>query len=189
MTGSTIPRIKRNLLAESRLYLPSIEEQMVAIDAVSEIRRMRSELAELESRIWDRPREASYVSEAIGKVNHEDRFSDWTETLPFPLASILRAYHAVDRTPNEKYERLLYFFEAFAVFWATIHLSAVRTRDPKWLAVKEKLSLPCCAATICRWRGQRSEHGKPSPKHLERISGGCSIRMMIPGQRRGSCTQ
>ena len=139
MTGATIPRIKRDLLAESRLYLPSIEEQMVAIKAVREIRSMRSELAELESRIWDRPRAASDVSEAVGRVNREDRFSDWTETLPFPLASILRAYHAVDRTPNEKYERLLYFFEAFAEFWATIHLSAVRTRAPKWLAAKEKL--------------------------------------------------
>ena len=139
MTGATIPRIKRSLLSDSRLYLPSIEEQTAAIGAVREIRRMRSELAELKSQIWDRPREASKISEAVGRVNHEDRFSDWIETLPFPLASILRAYHAVDRTPHEKYERLLYFFEAFAEFWATIHLSAVRTRDPRWLAKKVKL--------------------------------------------------
>ena len=101
MTDATIPRIKRDLLAESRLYLPSIEEQMVAIKAVREIRSMRSELAELESRIWDRPREASDVSEAVGRVNHEDRFSDWTETLPFPLAAILRTYHASDRLDKE----------------------------------------------------------------------------------------
>jgi hypothetical protein len=89
-------------------------------------------LAELESQIWERPRQVGRVIETLGKVNHEERFEEWVETLPFPLASILRSYHALDQTDKEKYERLLHFFEALAVFVAAIHLSAFRTNPARW---------------------------------------------------------
>jgi uncharacterized protein YnzC (UPF0291/DUF896 family) len=80
----------------------------------------------------DRPTEASRVLEAIAGFNHEERFSDWVETLPFPLAMILRSYHALDRTDKDRYERLLHFFEAFTEFCAAIHLSAVWENPGAW---------------------------------------------------------
>ena len=140
MTGGTIPRIRRSILTERKLYLPTMEVQRTVIQALHEIQRMRSELGELESRLWNQPGEATAIVEAVGNVNHEDRFSDWIETLPFPLASILRSYHALDRTPKEKYERLLYFFEAFTEFCATIHLSAFKTSSSRWQEHKRQIA-------------------------------------------------
>ncbi len=132
MTGTTIPRINRNLLTESVLYLVPVSDQGLAIEARSEIHRLRSELSELESQIWERPRQVEHVIEALGKVNREERFDEWIETLPFPLASILRSYHALDQTDKDKYERLLHFFEAFTEFCAAIHLSAFSASDVHW---------------------------------------------------------
>ena len=132
ITGATMPRINKERLKESTLYLAPLSEQERALAAESEIRRLRTELAELESQIWERPRQVGRVIEALGKVNHEERFEEWLETLPFPLASILRSYHALDQTNKEKYERLLHFFEALAEFVAAIHLSAFRTSPVRW---------------------------------------------------------
>jgi len=140
MTGETIPRINRPLLLESKLYLPSIREQGLGLEAAREIQRLRNELTELESNIWQRPNDVSRVVQAIHKVNHEERFSDWLETLPFPLAAILRSYHALDLTPKDKYERLLHFFEAFTEFCAAIHLSATRVNAYYWEMQREQIT-------------------------------------------------
>src|SRR5205823_14292929 len=55
----------------------------------------------------------------------------WFETLPFPLASILRAWQA---TPSQdfktKHEHLLHFFEGTAQFISIIFLSAYRSNEP-----------------------------------------------------------
>ena len=132
MTGTTIPRINKDLLNESTLYLVPVSDQRQALEARSQIRRLRNELSEHESDIWERPRQVEHVIEALGKVNHEERFEEWVETLPFPLASILRSYHALDQTDKEKYERLLHFFEALTEFCAAVHLSAFRTSAVHW---------------------------------------------------------
>ena len=139
MTGAVIPRINKGLLSESTLFLVPVPDQTRTLGAWSAIQRLRSELSELESQIWERPRQVAKVIEAIGQVNHEDRFEDWIETLPFPLASVLRSYHAVDRTEKEKYERLLYFFEAFTEFLAAIHLSAFRTSASGWTLQRRRI--------------------------------------------------
>jgi len=138
--GSTIPRINESLLRESVLYLAPIADQKRAIDAVSAIQRLRSELSELESKIWERPRQVGNVIEALGRVNHKERFEEWIETLPFPLASILRSYHALDRTDKEKYERLLHFFEALTEFCAAVHLSAFKTSAVHWQSQREVIA-------------------------------------------------
>lgn len=140
MKGAIIPRISSSLLLESNLYLPSLEDQRLGLEVGREIQRLRSELSELESKVWQQPQDANSVVEALRKINHEERFSDWLDTLPFPLASILRSYHALDLTPKERYERLLQFFEAFTELCATIHLSAVRPSATHWQSQREELN-------------------------------------------------
>lgn len=56
-------------------------------------------------------------------MNHDDDFVAWIETLPFPLASILWAYHA-DVDEQQKVEHLFLFFEALSQFTAVVMLSA-----------------------------------------------------------------
>ena len=118
-------QISRHRLIESTLYLPPIEDQRLALDALDSIQLLRVELEELREQVWESPRKVENLFARLTQVNHEDRFKDWVETLPFPLASVLRAYDAVDRTGRQKYERLLHFFEALAAFVATVHLSAM----------------------------------------------------------------
>ena len=55
MTGATIPRIRKDLLSESTLYLVPVSDQKRALEARAEIRKLRNELSELESQIWERP--------------------------------------------------------------------------------------------------------------------------------------
>lgn len=138
--GTTIPRISRQRLEVSTLYLPPLKDQKDAIEALGTIDRFRAELSELEARIWDRPRKADQVVEGLTRINREERFEGWVESLPFPLASILRAYHATDRTDKDRYERLLHFFEALAEFLATLHLSAFMSDAASWESRRDDLS-------------------------------------------------
>jgi hypothetical protein len=53
----------------------------------------------------------------------------WAETLPFPLASVLRRYKRESSDSERAASALLHFFEAFSEFWATILLSALDLVD------------------------------------------------------------
>ena len=139
MSGNIIPRISKALLEESVLWLPPLADQKQIHAAMSSIRLLRNELNELESRTGERPRRVRDVIRALGRINHEERFEDWLECLPFPLASILRSYRALDQTPKEKYERLIHFFEAFAAFVAMIHISAFKATPALWETQRTKL--------------------------------------------------
>jgi hypothetical protein len=139
MTGISIPRITEILLRESTLYLLPRKEQENATDALHKIHLLQDELNELEYSLWDKPRQISKVQESVKKINHEERFQDWLESLPFPLASILRAYHTADQNDKDKYLRLLHFFEALAAFCATIHLSACRSDPQIWDHERERI--------------------------------------------------
>jgi|GEM_PF-1961131 hypothetical protein len=138
-SGTAMSRVSRTLLADSKLYLPAIADQKASLEAASEIGRLRVELIELESRLWDEPYQASKIAEAVHMVNHEERLQDWIETLPFPLASILRSYYAQDHTSKEKYERLLHFFEAFTLFCATMHVSAFKNNEALWRPLRNDI--------------------------------------------------
>lgn len=136
-----------NLLRKSPLYFPPKSDQKRALDSLSKLTQLRNELSELEAEMWNRPSQTAKVFEAIKTVNRVDRFDDWYESLPFPLAAILRAYDAVDKTDKEKYERLLHFFEAIAEFFALIHLSAARSgeneaeSDQYWMNTKRSIAM------------------------------------------------
>ena len=65
----------------------------------------------------------------------------WFETLPFPLASILRAWQATSSQDfKTKHEHLLHFFEGTAEFISIIFLSAYRSNDELFELRKHKLA-------------------------------------------------
>jgi serine/threonine protein kinase len=78
----------------------------------------------------NRPASADEVLEALKLRPSPPRAPDgdrpWTETLPFPLASILWQYQA-EIDAQSKAEHLLNFFEALAQFIVTVQLSAYKT--------------------------------------------------------------
>jgi len=70
-----------------------------------------------------------------------DRLDQWFESLPFPMASIIRAWQA---TPSDdfktKHEHLLHFFEASSEFFGIILLSAFSSREQIFEEVKKELA-------------------------------------------------
>jgi hypothetical protein len=157
--GVTIQRISRNELLDAPLFLPSLDVQRKLIAAQATIGRLRNELNELESSLWRRPASIAQLQAEIRSVNKEDRFQDWVETLPFPLASVLWRYHAFKGSTRETYERLLAFFEVLAEFSAVVHLSAFSSNSVLWEEIgrdlKERLqeqSLSLDRATFGTWK-------------------------------------
>jgi hypothetical protein len=130
--GATIPRIRVKDLLGSVLYLPSIHEQRLVIEGSAYLRKIRADADELESALVLRTEPVEDVVQRIRRINQEDLYEDWLETLPFPLASILWRHHASQDSYRHRYEVLLHFFEATAAFLATIHLSAFMSDLTLW---------------------------------------------------------
>lgn len=120
--GATVSRSDMADVLAAPIYLPDLETQRGAIRVSQKIGTLVSELTELNEKLWSRPREYRTQEESLVRINHEDRFEQWLESLPFPLATILWLYVTQSR-PREAVDTLLHFFEAYAEFWATSLLS------------------------------------------------------------------
>jgi len=160
-TGTTIPRIRIDDLLSGPFYLPTIDQQKFVASTYASITRIRSELNELEQQLWNRPKSVKDIARSLTKVNKEDRFEDWVETLPFPLASILWRYHGnqVKNSARESCETLIHFFEALGEFVSTIHLSAIASNEEvqkEWMSqikeVLDKQGLSIEMATFGTWK-------------------------------------
>jgi len=82
----------------------------------------------LAARANDRPESADEVLTALKSAGsrQEEALEPWLDSLPFPLASILWAYHS-ELDSRTKIDYLLKFFEALAQFAAAVQLSAYRS--------------------------------------------------------------
>jgi predicted RNA methylase len=196
--GATIPRIRTTELLRSKIYLPPLREQRIVVEAAAYLRKIRAEADELESALFSGTESTEDLRERILYINQEDRYEDWIETLPFPLASILWRHHASKRSDQYRYEILLHFFEAAAAFLATIHLSAFMSNDEIWeengRSLEEKLSvqnLSLDRATFGAWKliveklssvcSSIIKKSEKSPEHeslLQRIYGTPDHRVM-----------
>jgi hypothetical protein len=135
-----LARVDVSALLEGTLYLPPLAEQMQAIEGSARLASIRAAADEYETALWDGTGDVAEIVSNIATINQEDRFEDWIETLPFPLASILWLHRAGGRSSRERYEVLLQFFEATAAFLATLHLSAFMASDDLWHQHGKKLS-------------------------------------------------
>ena len=140
--GTTIPRINRRRLEDVPFFLPTQENQRRVVKAQNNITRLKTGLGELEDKLWSKPAQVSSIENQISNFGREDRFDDWVETLPFPIASVLWRYHAMKKksSSKESSEHLLAFFEVLAEFCAIVHLSAFYQNESRWPSVIEGLS-------------------------------------------------
>jgi hypothetical protein len=101
---------------------------------------LQNELREFRRELWSDPKSAPRVEEHITALASRVSGSlkqyavaaldQWFETLPFPLASILRAWQATSNQDfKTKYEHLLHLFEGAAEFISIILLSAFRSNE------------------------------------------------------------
>lgn len=145
-------------LREIDIYIPPLEYQKRIMDIDHEIHlqelilnELNIELVEMSSALWGSPIETDEVARQLETFS--ERFSDsiagytgeqldkWIETLPFPLASILRAWQATaSEDYKTKYEHLLHFFEATTEFLSIILLSAFSSNETLFKHYKSKIN-------------------------------------------------
>jgi len=143
---SIIPRLNLTEIKSLFLFLPGIGIQRETLNVQdlinaekSNIMGIQNELLAIERELWSNPevprnaqlriKDISLKRTKVAKKTKEF-MSSWIETLPFPLASILRAWHATSNSDfKSKYEHLLFFFEATTLFISIIHLSAFKANN------------------------------------------------------------
>lgn len=154
-----ILRLNRQTLLGIRVLVPDLEVQKHMLEVETRITTeqttvmaLQNEISELRRELWANPKSATQVDERIvvlagrlaGGINQyaSARLDQWFETLPFPLASILRAWQA---TPSQdfktKYEHLLHFFEGAAEFFSIILLSAFNSNEGVFSAYRQDMAV------------------------------------------------
>lgn len=136
--GTTITRIFKRDLLKLKIYLPKIDIQKKVIEVMSKIQEFSVQLEEFKKEMWSYPASVTNIKKEILKYNRKESFEDWIDTLPFPIASILWRYHS-DLEPVKKLEHLLNFFEATAVFFGTLMLSALNSDENLLIEHKGKV--------------------------------------------------
>lgn len=156
--GAVIPKLNTQTLKNLSVFLPSLESQRSMLEVETRIATERNtllglqnELTQFERELWSNPQGAASVEKRLSvlsgrlsgslKQHAASDLDQWIETLPFPLASILRAWQA---TPSQdfktKYEHLLHFFEATTEFLGVILLSAFTSNEALFAPHKQRLS-------------------------------------------------
>ena len=123
-SGVTIPKLTKATIGLMTVFLPDLNTQRTTVQTQTRLREVSTELRELEKRLWEQPRRCDIVAKAAERFERKEALPDWIDTLPFPLGSILWAYHTCGMDDKVRYEHLLHFFEAYGEFLATILLSA-----------------------------------------------------------------
>jgi hypothetical protein len=157
-SGTVIPKLNKQTLKELRVFVPDLQTQrtMLEIEAriaaeLNTVLGLQNELAEFRRELWGNPRAAPTVSQQVNdlskrlgggiKEHTTERLDQWFETLPFPLASILRAWQATSSQDfKTKHEHLLHFFEGTAEFLSVILLSAFSSNEALFRPHKQKLT-------------------------------------------------
>jgi hypothetical protein len=144
-SGVVIPKLNKQTLMQLRVFVPALQTQKTMLEVEARMAAeqntltgLQNELGQFQRELWANPKSVKQVNQRLSVFS--DRLSggpkryavaaldQWFETLPFPLASILRAWQA---TPSQdfktKYEHLLDFFEATAQFISIILLSAFKS--------------------------------------------------------------
>jgi hypothetical protein len=136
--GATTPRLNSKSLREIRVVVPTLDSQAQMLGLESRIESERNTLLGLQNDLnsihrdlWTGRADHKLVDSRIQNfskqwsVGAKASIEQWFESLPFPLASILRAWQA---TSGDDYktrcDHLLHFFEATAEFLGIILLSA-----------------------------------------------------------------
>jgi hypothetical protein len=112
---------------------------------------LQNEIAECRRDLWAKPKSQPDIAKRLDGLSARlssdlrqetsKRLDQWFESLPFPMASILRAWQAAPSDDfKTKYEHLLHFFEASAEFGGIILLSAFRSREQLFADIRDGLS-------------------------------------------------
>lgn len=191
-SGTIIPKLNKQTLKKLTIFVPDLATQQKMLEVEANISAeenilysLQNDLVEIRRKLWSNPRSASAVEGSINEFSARLSGSlkekaiigldQWLETIPFPLASILRAWQATQSDDYKtKHEHLLHFFEATAEFIAVILLSAFSGNESLFEPHKKKLketmekqNLSFNRATFGTWKLVVEYLGKHTRSHLQ----------------------
>lgn len=136
-----------SLLANLLVPIPEAVEQAKVLQVHEAIETARRSLDGLSDELWANPQGADEIVGRLESFRQEEDLTHWSESLPYPIASALRAAQALEHDPSSQAKQVIHFWEASAQFFATYLMSALRGSDELW-----QLEIP-------RIRKVLSEHG------------------------------
>lgn len=124
MSGATIPFLNSKNVLDISIPLPSLEIQTEILKLDSELNQIVQESNKLREKLKQTPASYKSIRKEIKDINNRgDKFEQWIESLPYPVATILKRYQ-VATDDAHKQEMLLYFYEAYSIFEAAILVGA-----------------------------------------------------------------
>lgn len=126
--GTTIKAFNTKIIREMQIPCPNIDIQAEYLSTIDQLEMLRVEVETLKSRMQKTPASYKNIRKEMKDINnHGDKFAQWIESLPYPIATILKRYSVTEDLARRQ-EMLFYFFEAYSIFESTI-LSAALNKD------------------------------------------------------------
>lgn len=126
--GVTIKAFNKKMLENLVIPCPSIELQSEYLKTNEELEVLRVQIETLKNRLQKTPAAYKNIRKEMKDINNNgDKFAQWIESLPYPIATILKRYSVADDA-DKKQETLFYFYEAYSIFEATL-LSATMNKN------------------------------------------------------------
>lgn len=149
-----IPSLSKTSIGEMKVLIPSIKHQKNILNFLNVVNNKKNQLSNLsnslealKTEIVSQPSSLSKVSKKFKEITKDvepskkvlvSSFKDWINTIPFPLAIILRTYLSLRGNDAARYRVLLKFFEAAVAFITTIYFGAYRENQEYFNLIKEK---------------------------------------------------
>ncbi len=150
-----IPKLNKTAIGNMHVLIPSLNQQKKILDFLLNVNKKKNDLAnvsnrldELKTKLISKPSSIIEVSKEFADIAKEvepskkilkKSFREWIDTIPFPLAVILREYLSLKVGDGHKFRVLLKFFEATAAFFCTIYFGAYKESSKEFEEIKKKL--------------------------------------------------
>ena len=150
-----IPQFNKTTVGDMHVLIPSLKQQKKILNFLLVVNKKKNDLAnvsnrldELKAGLISKPSLLSEVSKEYAEIAKDvepskkilkKSFTEWIDTIPFPLAVILREYLSLKEGSGHKFRVLLKFFEATVAFFSTIYFGAYRESEKEFEEIKKKL--------------------------------------------------
>ena len=129
LISGVLPRIRRPAFDALVVILPPLARQLETLNLDTQLTDGISSLTELRTKLWSGELDPAELSVRL-PAQREQEFSEFIESLPYPIATILWRYRTA-RTDADGIDHLVNFFEALAQSYCAILLS-IAERDQPW---------------------------------------------------------
>ncbi len=150
-----IPSLNKTSVGNMHVFIPSLKQQKKILNFLLIVNQKKNDLAnvsnrldELRGELISKPSSLVKVSKKYAEIAKgvepskeilKKSFIEWIDTIPFPLAVILREYLSLKEGSGHKFRVLLKFFEATVAFFNTIYFGAYRESEKDFGEIKKKL--------------------------------------------------